>query len=386
MSADGDATAPHEIVIIKRRGGGEDEGHHGGAWKIAFADLMTAMMAFFLVMWLISVSDKEQIAGVASYFNPSRSSARTPMTKGLMDPGKKPAESFGADPSAKSQPDDISKSDHAQDKVKKAGDGTEVKGDSKSAEEELFNDPFGVLGKMAVKALSKGEKANGGKMDVDSLLAGGEAYRNPFDPYGSQSPVLEPRMGGPVSQGLANPLAPGVPGAAALDAPKIKPIEEEEDPAEEDAADDLEMEIMKSVANLSSDRMPTIEVTKADGGLLVSLTDDFSFGMFQVSSAAPVPEMVVVMEKVAKAIAAFEGRIIVRGHTDGRPFTSGKNDNWRLSMARAQIAYYMLVRGGIDESRFDAIEGHADRNLKIGSDPYADQNRRIEILLKASQP
>ena len=51
-------------------------------------------------------------------------------------------------------------------------------------------------------------------------------------------------------------------------------------------------------------------------------------------------------------------------------------------MSRAQIAYYMLVRGGVEESRFDRIEGHADRGLKVPGDPNAAQNRRIEILLK----
>eukprot|EP01037_Dinobryon_pediforme_P030563 gene30563-34692_t len=50
--------APHEIVIIKRRGGHED-GHHGGAWKIAYADFMTAMMAFFLVLWLVNSTTQE---------------------------------------------------------------------------------------------------------------------------------------------------------------------------------------------------------------------------------------------------------------------------------------------------------------------------------------
>ena len=46
-----------EIVIVRRRGLQEEE-HHGGAWKIAFADFMTAMMAFFLVLWIISATDK----------------------------------------------------------------------------------------------------------------------------------------------------------------------------------------------------------------------------------------------------------------------------------------------------------------------------------------
>lgn len=52
-------------IIIKRVKGGGHGGHHGGSWKVAFADFMTAMMAFFLVMWLVGQSDsvKESVAG-----------------------------------------------------------------------------------------------------------------------------------------------------------------------------------------------------------------------------------------------------------------------------------------------------------------------------------
>ena len=58
-----------EILIIKRKSSHE-EGHHGGAWKIAFADFMTAMMAFFLVLWIINATDKDTKTVIARYFNP----------------------------------------------------------------------------------------------------------------------------------------------------------------------------------------------------------------------------------------------------------------------------------------------------------------------------
>src|SRR5215470_9635540 len=64
------------IVVVKRykKGGG---GHHGGAWKVAYADFVTAMMAFFLVMWLVTAVSKDQRAAIFDYFkNPS------------MEPGK----------------------------------------------------------------------------------------------------------------------------------------------------------------------------------------------------------------------------------------------------------------------------------------------------------
>lgn len=56
----------HQPIIIKKKKGGHG-GHHGGAWKVAFADFMTAMMAFFLVMWLVNQSDTVKQA-VAGYF------------------------------------------------------------------------------------------------------------------------------------------------------------------------------------------------------------------------------------------------------------------------------------------------------------------------------
>jgi chemotaxis protein MotB len=56
-----------EPVIIIKKKGGHAHGHHGGAWKVAYADFVTAMMAFFLVMWLVG-QKQETKAGIASYF------------------------------------------------------------------------------------------------------------------------------------------------------------------------------------------------------------------------------------------------------------------------------------------------------------------------------
>ena len=67
MSAQSNA-AP---IIIKRKkvvGGG---GHHGGAWKVAYADFVTAMMAFFLLMWLLNATTEKQRKGLADYFSPT---------------------------------------------------------------------------------------------------------------------------------------------------------------------------------------------------------------------------------------------------------------------------------------------------------------------------
>ncbi|PMS22533.1 motility protein MotB [Trinickia dabaoshanensis] len=56
-------------IVVRRKRGGDHEGHHGGAWKIAYADFVTAMMAFFLLMWLLGSTSKYDKEGIEKYFN-----------------------------------------------------------------------------------------------------------------------------------------------------------------------------------------------------------------------------------------------------------------------------------------------------------------------------
>ncbi|MEQ9692734.1 flagellar motor protein MotB [Shimia sp. SDUM112013] len=58
-------------VIIKRKKTVKGEGHHGGAWKVAYADFVTAMMAFFMLMWLLNATTEKQRKGIADYFSPT---------------------------------------------------------------------------------------------------------------------------------------------------------------------------------------------------------------------------------------------------------------------------------------------------------------------------
>jgi chemotaxis protein MotB len=71
------------VVIKKVKKGGHD-GHHGGAWKVAYADFVTAMMAFFLLMWLINTTSPEQKRGIADYFAPASVSATTSGSGGIL--------------------------------------------------------------------------------------------------------------------------------------------------------------------------------------------------------------------------------------------------------------------------------------------------------------
>jgi chemotaxis protein MotB len=71
-------------IIIKKIKKGGHAGHHGGAWKVAYADFVTAMMAFFLLMWLINTTSPEQKRGIADYFAPASVSETTSGSGGIL--------------------------------------------------------------------------------------------------------------------------------------------------------------------------------------------------------------------------------------------------------------------------------------------------------------
>ncbi len=153
--------------------------------------------------------------------------------------------------------------------------------------------------------------------------------------------------------------------------------------AETAAMAELKAEIAKAVQPMATaSPVPNVEVRRTGEGILISISDELNFSMFGIGSAEPTPKVVKALERIAKVINQHPGRIVVRGHTDARPFKSETYDNWRLSSARAQMASYMLVRGGVDEARVERIEGYADRQPRVPADPKAAENRRIEILLR----
>ncbi|GGK31044.1 MotB family protein [Salinarimonas ramus] len=465
----------HELVIIRRRPDPEADEPKGGVWKIAYADFMTAMMAFFLVMWLINATDQETREVVASYFNPIRLAEATTDRKGLRDPDQS---SEGVDLEERSdapvtQADDVVEADPVVQPVER-----------RYSETALFQDPYAVLAELSAQAafappspaagidVTPGERGEPG-------LVGGDAFRDPFDPVywqlapqvnvgradgdGTGGPMGLPDAAAPLGLGgpegsqpqamAALPLpdaetfavageialdgeAQAMAGAAAravadaeaaleLAVAEVEAAEEAmeaevaavevaveeeiaageeaaevaeavalEETTEEEASEDpalsragaLRARIAAAMAEATGApapaNAPAIEVSATSEGLLVSLTDAADFGMFAIGSAEPRPELVRVIEEIAPILAEEAGAIVIRGHTDARPFRSEDYDNWRLSSARAHMAYYMLVRGGFAEERILRVEGHADRLLKVADDPFAAENRRIEILLR----
>ena len=70
MATSKNANKDERPIVIRRVKKVVGGGHHGGAWKVAYADFVTAMMAFFMLLWLISNPDKEKLKGLAQYFTP----------------------------------------------------------------------------------------------------------------------------------------------------------------------------------------------------------------------------------------------------------------------------------------------------------------------------
>lgn len=461
---------PPEIIFIRRSLHRMAEQPNHGVWKIAYADFMTAMMAFFLVMWLINATDQKTREAVASYFNPIKLAEATVDKKGLRDPLE--TEKQGQ-PSGKDQRSAVESVDDSLKGYSQTLDKPHER-KPRYSEAALFEDPYAVLAALVAGSEPNQSADNVGAFETlgqsgEPGLNGGDAQRDPFDPVywkmsrtpspddGSETggtvdaadgadkahasttkseivatkadakqaavPLAKPTAGQPEKSldGVAAPVAtkdakgaqpsapaqalppiagkpetpisaksetstagkPDAPVAIAVEKPAADPAPDRlAPPVNKETVDakTLARDIKAAVGNIGP--TPGIEVSAAPEGLLVTLMDERKFGMFAVGSAEPDPELIRTIDAIGKLIEKRPGSIVVRGHTDARPFRNKDYDNWRLSTARAHMAYYMLVRGGIPEARFEKIEGYADHWLKNAGEPEAPENRRIEILIR----
>ncbi|QZH76285.1 MAG: OmpA family protein [Erythrobacter sp.] len=270
---------PLAPIIVKKvivQGGG---GHHGGAWKVAYADFVTAMMAFFLLLWLLGATTEDQRKGLADYFTPTLVKMRE--------------NSAGAD---------------------------------------------GLLGGSSLT-------------DVDN-------YPHAAGQTGTEA-ITIPRgaEGGPVEGGAENA---------------------------ERRRQEIEARIAERMAAEERLRSLTrqVRVVRTPEGIRIDLVDDADFSMFHLSSTVLVPEARELLGVIADAVAPEGRQLTIRGHTDALPWRAGvAANNWSLSTGRAEATRQEMLRRGIAETRFDRIEGVADRELLVRDNPGDPRNRRISILL-----
>ncbi|WP_349437272.1 flagellar motor protein MotB [Pararhizobium sp. A13] len=387
----------NEIIIVKRHGGNHD-GHHGGAWKIAYADFMTAMMAFFLVMWLINAANPQTKAALASYFNPVQLTDAKPSEKGVKQPAK---DAKGEEDQMKSKVNGTET--RTGGSAKNGDDLTATSGEeTQYSDADFFENPYSVMSEIVNETGRQANisaKGDGGASTSGPATGaeGGEAYRDPFDPdfWTKQVELQDAEKGGDSLEAKAGdgPADASKDAAMAAQAQSGAPMKDQADRPEkaasatpdENAAKALKAEIEKEIGGSAGKLAEGLLVTPTEGGLLVTISERADTPMFGVGSAVPEKDMVIAMEKIGKLLSERTGAIAIRGHTDGRPFKKGVYDNWRLSSDRAQSAYYMLVRGGLAESRVSQISGFADKRLQVPKDPLAPANRRIEILLQTDQ-
>lgn len=407
-------TDRQDFIILRRSAGRPTDQIKTGVWKIAHADFMTAMMALFLVLWLVNSTNRETRQTVAQYFNPIRLSDTTSDRKGVRNP--QDAEPGEVDSTSRHDGDQVGAAKTGSDRRPSATLKDPRQGKA------AFEDPYAILAEVAAAKPEPGsDRASTLTLGATGKpgMNGGEAMRDPFDPnFWRQTPQTDkPER----QQAFAGDAAPA-PAAASESAPKPQPAGEPTNPAAANApvadappamamptpavspamsprpglavaasataaasrADEaMASAIASAIAKGGPQRadQPQVDVRKTDEGVLISLTDNANFGMFGIGSAEPHPQTVAAMQRVAAVLKEREGAIVIRGHTDARPFRDGRSDNWRLSTSRAHTAQDLLVQGGISAARIEHIEGHASRRPRAG-DPNAAENRRIEILIR----
>lgn len=443
------ADKSNELIVL-RRIVQEPEKKKGGVWKIAHADFMTAMMAFFLIMWLVNATDEELKKSIANYFNPLNLVQAPTDKRGIQEPDEENRPPSSGDEAGREAGTRPLGANSPGDQGARPGGGTVEEGDDRrmdsvGALEEtdgaVFHDPYAVMASTASDidpdtpvAIDVPESTLG----TQGTTSRSETERDPFDPAywqvtptrpaqtlrpGTPDTVDAPQPGDTIdaaapprtgtSDMAATVAAPAITAGSLRDADgreaaALNDIGPQSDIASQilleeaaqrqagtaaeveaalteaekaarqrqDAVDTAAGAIRDALAGVTAE----VDVTTQPDAVLISLTDDDAFSMFAIGSAEPSSEAVDLFSRVAGALSGRDGTIVVRGHTDARPFRSGVSDNWVLSFARAHAAKQALTESGIDETRIARVEGLADREPKRDDDPFADENRRIEIL------
>ena len=393
---------PPEIIIVRRRVEAE-EGHHGGAWKIAYADFVTAMMAFFMVLWILAANNKDSQTIIARYFNPVKMEDFAKNKKGIRESQQKEEKAS----SNQGEPDMSPPNGQDRGKIEERGRDPNQDPNAKSLmnEETLFKNPYAALEQIAGKVGAEpNQRAGGAPAETGSQ----DGFRDPFRSSGVESgePSEEaaPADAKLPAVSLKNEEPPAKPGDQAVRSQDAGSGKQDVGSAKIELADStpgakaaaetaeaaraatLQKEIGKTLKVQGGEGGPHIEVKATDEGLLISLTDSENFGMFEIGSSSPNPKMVHLMDRIALTLKDQAGALVLRGYTDSRRYRNGASDNWRLSASRAQMALYMLVRGGLPEARVQRVEGYADHKPKTPDKPEAAENRRVEILLRKAAP
>ena len=334
-------TKKAKATIIIRKEEVVEGGHHGGAWKVAYADFVTAMMAFFLLMWLLNATTQEQRAGLADYFSPTSITSSNPS-------------GFGA--------------------------------------------PFGGLTPNVDGALASDRGA------VQVTPGPTRPIMSLDDSEDDDAPPSKPRTSGPslltvAQDGVAAAQAPTVqttapdaarPPAARLAPPAAKDPaaeaerEQRERAAFEQAAEQIREAVRSDPALAGLAKQLAIDLTPE--GLRIQILDEDRQPMFGFGTSALNDRARSLMAKVAPVLLRLSQPIAIDGHTDAAPYRGGDRSNWDLSAERANATRRLLTDAGLPEGRIRSVAGHADRDPLLPAEPLAAANRRIAVLVLRDRP
>jgi chemotaxis protein MotB len=334
--------------IIIRKEEVIEGGGHGGAWKVAYADFVTAMMAFFLLMWLLNATTEEQRKGLADYFSPNNVLSHSSSGMGLPFGGKTAFSTGGM------------VSDRGAEQVV-VGNNPVVEA-VPDPDTDALAEPRPNRDDVPSKAPDQGGRLAAKAPPSTRLTAAGV----PVSPLASASAASKPGQ--------------------AKRAPTEAELRAENERHEKQAFEQAAQQIRDAVANdpklAELAKQMTIDLTP--DGLRIQILDADRQAMFALGSADPNERARLLLQKVAPVLAKLPEDISIAGHTDAAPFVGAGRTNWELSADRANATRRLLVDAGLQETRIRSVTGNAERDLLIPSDPLAAANRRISIVVLRS--
>ena len=343
---------PLPIVIKKVQGG--HGGAHGGAWKIALADMMTAMMAFFLLMWLLGSTNSESRTAIADYFK------STPLLKMGSNAGSNGVFGGRSMISPEGLPDSV-----AQTSIANVMPPTLETGGSDKDE-----GPSGML-----SPDGKNKEGEGRAGQAKGPAEGGQS-----DDAGEGAQTSDSKAQEGLSKTGDSPDAKNAGGNGQSDEAQKKAAAA----ADQKNFEDVQKKVMEAIskdASLSK-LADQVQFVKVKDGLRIEIVDKADFSMFSVGTTRVLPRASALINELAKAISELPNDVVIRGHTDGLAYAlDSEMNNWMLSAERAESTRQTLLRAGVPESKIARVEGVADTEPYNASDPLDVRNRRISMTL-----
>ena len=353
-------------TIVLKREEAAGHGHHGGAWKVAYADFVTAMMAFFLLMWLLNATSEEQRRGLADYFAPANVFGKS--TSGTGQPfGGKTLNSEGE-----------LASDAGAIRVERGPVPVRLDIEDEDGEAPLTQ-TAPEPGAPPAETVARAEQPEARDIGTDEArpeLAGAAAAaraaaadrrpgrsRSPLPPPPAQHAAEAASQPGAAAADAAAP-APEAP--AAVRARLAEAAQRAEQHWRERALfDRVAAELRWAVREDPdlADLARQLVVEQVPEGLRIQILDADRQPMFASGKAVLIDRARLLVQKVAQVAARLPNGLSVAGHTDASPFRwgNGERGNWELSADRANAVRRVLLEGGVSEARLQSVMGHADR-------------------------